>query len=81
MEAVWRRLPPLGPGDCGGCAAASGVHDQCCSRPALPLPHVPRCACCARRDRRYEYKGLTKTWKGKLDEAKVGGRGRAERVA
>ena len=24
------------------------------------------------RDRRYEYKGLNKTWKGKLDAAKVG---------
>lgn len=24
------------------------------------------------RDRRYEYKGLNKKWKGKLDEAKVG---------
>lgn len=23
------------------------------------------------RDRRYEYKGLTKVWKGKSDEAKV----------
>lgn len=23
------------------------------------------------RDRRYEYKGLNKKWKGKLDEAKV----------
>ena len=23
------------------------------------------------RDRRYEYKGLNKTWKGKLDNAKV----------
>lgn len=23
------------------------------------------------RDRRYEYKGLNKRWKGKLDEAKV----------
>ena len=28
--------------------------------------------CCS--DRRYEYKGLTKVWKGKLDSAKVSGR-------
>ena len=33
-------------------------------------PHPP-----IYRDRRYEYKGLTKEWKGKLEDAKVGGVG------
>ena len=30
------------------------------------VTHLPAC-----RDRRYEYKGLNKVWKGKSDEAKV----------
>lgn len=28
---------------------------------------------CSFRDRRYEYKGLNKVWKGKLSEAKASG--------
>lgn len=56
------------------------VYKQVLERPA---PEVRTASICMRendfyvgtvqafRDRRYEYKGLNKKWKGKLDEAKV----------
>lgn len=69
----------------GGRAGGVGEAEGCCGCRFAPCivcclhcfhhtcPAAPQ-HCCApvRRDRRYEYKGLTKVWKGKLDDAKVG---------
>jgi hypothetical protein len=52
---------------------AAAEHLRCLRRRVTDSPPMhcgtPRCTAC--RDRRYEYKGLTKVWKGKLEEAKV----------
>lgn len=48
--------------------AASPSRPLSCTTPGTVLLYYQ-----SYRDRRYEYKGLTKVWKGKLDDAKVGG--------
>ncbi len=51
-----------------GAAPAAAIIHSLRLAPNSP-PAVLLLSCC--RDRRYEYKGLTKVWKGKLDSAKV----------